>query len=192
MATAYCWVLLTVKCWRCAISSNASYGNDVRKLTPVLEYPLGEEPVVLDEDGSALQKLAFTVTDDAIGIAAVTEDNRLIYAKYTQQQSFLDDSITTELESSSVHQMKKSVQSLSLTPNMQYLYVVAGEDNLLQFDIATHGFDEAPVIRHFKTTISDMRLLLGGSSVLVGLDNGEIQQWMQVRGKDEQAMIPAP
>lgn len=161
----------------------SSYGNDVRKLTPVLEYPLGEKPVVLDEDGSALQKLAFSVTDDAIGIAAVTEDNRLIYAKYTQQQSFLDDSVTTELESSSVHQMKKTVQSLSLTPNLQYLYVVAGKDNLLQFDIAKYGFDEVPAIKHFKTAISDMRLLLGGASVLVGLDNGEIQQWMQVRGK---------
>jgi phosphate transport system permease protein len=165
---------------------DSSYGNDARKLTPVLEYPLGEEPVVLDEDGNALQKLAFTVTDDAIGIAAVTEDNRLIYSKYTQQQSFLDDSVTTELESSSVHQMKKSVQSLLLTPNMQYLYVVAGQDNLLQFDVVHSGFDVAPLLRHFKTAISDVRLLLGGSSVLVGLDNGEIQQWMQVRGKDEQ------
>jgi len=64
--------------------------------------------------------------------------------------------------------------------------MVAGHDNLLQFDVVQSGFDEAPLLRHFKTAISDVRLLLGGSSVLVGLDNGEIQQWMQVRGKDEQ------
>lgn len=164
----------------------ASYKNDIRKLTPQLEYPLGKEAITLDEDGSALQQLAFSVSEDSIGIAAVTEDRRLIFARYTQEESFLDESITTELESSSVYTMQKEVQSLALTPNLQYLYVVAGKNQLMQFDIARHGLDVTPIVKNFKTSISSMRLLLGGSSVMVGLKNGEIQQWMQVRSKNDQ------
>src|SRR5690606_37179851 len=55
-----------------------SYPNDKRLVTPGLGYPLGEEPAVLDEQGDALRHVAIQQGPNAIYVAAVTEDKRLL------------------------------------------------------------------------------------------------------------------
>ena len=78
---------------------DVTYPDDKRKITPRIEFPLGEEPVVLDEEGRALTQLALQVSGDLAGLIAVTDDNHLIYSRYIREESFIDESITTELES---------------------------------------------------------------------------------------------
>jgi phosphate transport system permease protein len=162
----------------------ASYHNDVRELTPVIVYPLGEKPLLVDAGGKAIVKISFHISDEAAGIAALTSDNRLLYGRYTREQDFLTESMKTELESSSQYVMKKTVRNLALAPNLQYLYVASDKSGVLQFNLGDEGLEEAPAIQPFKHGISSLQLLLGGASLLVGLDNGEIQQWMQVRNNE--------
>jgi phosphate transport system permease protein len=159
----------------------ASYDNDVRELTPVIEYPLGEAPVTVDESGAALLQLSFHISDDAAGIAALTANNQLVYARYSRELSFLTETMTTALEARSEYQARRKITALALTPNMHYLYAASEHSGLLQFNLDSAGLDEAPLAQAFKTGISSLRLLLGGASLLVGLENGEVQQWMQVR-----------
>ncbi|MGB5395854.1 MAG: ABC transporter permease subunit [Gammaproteobacteria bacterium] len=159
----------------------ASYANDVRELTPAIEYPLGEAPVTVDESGAALLQLSFHISDDAAGIAALTAKNQLVYARYSREQSFLTETMTTELESRSQYDSRRRITALALTPNMRYLYAASEKSGLLQFNLGNDGLEDAPLLQSFKVGISNLRLLLGGASLLVGLENGEVQQWMQVR-----------
>ncbi len=162
----------------------ASYHNDVRELTPGIEYPLGEKLLVIDQAGEPLRRISFHINDDSAGVAALTNDNRMRYVRYARTQDFLTQSMTTELESNSEYVMKKPARDLVLTPNLQYIYTATETAGLLQFTLTDEGLDEAPVSQAFKQNISSVGLLLGGASLMVGLENGEIQQWMQVRDKN--------
>src|SRR5690606_24307269 len=66
-----------------------SYPNDKRLVTPGLGYPLGEEPAVLDEQGDALRHVAIQQGPNAIYVAAVTEDKRLLLGVFSARTSIL-------------------------------------------------------------------------------------------------------
>jgi len=65
-----------------------SYPDDVRTLTPRLEYPLGEALLSLDESGRPLTKIIIQLSEDVVGLAATTDDNRLVFARYQREESF--------------------------------------------------------------------------------------------------------
>ena len=52
-----------------------SYPENVRVITPSLKYPLGEQPLVLDESGAALEKIAVKVGADSTTIVVKTADS---------------------------------------------------------------------------------------------------------------------
>ena len=167
---------------------DVSYPNDQRLLTPRIEYPLGEAAIVLDENNRALTRLALQISGDAAGLIATTDDNELIYSRYIRETSFIDESVTTELEDTSTQLLDAPVRSLLLTPSLDSAYAASEQGVLLQFKLDDDGFD-GPVIEHqLGQEISSMKLLLGGVSLMIGLDNGEIQQWMPVRGENEKSL----
>ena len=158
-----------------------SYPDDVRTLTPRLEYPLGETRLSLDESGQALTQIAIQLNEDGAGLAATTDDKRLVFARYLREESFISGDITTELESRAELPFEKDINAITLTPGLDHLYVAIKDGVLLDYSLHEDGFDSEPSEYHFKHEISRIKLLLGGSSLMVGLENGEVQQWMSVR-----------
>ena len=158
-----------------------SYPDDVRTLTPRLEYPLGETRLSLDETGQALTQIAIQLNEDGAGLAATTDDKRLVFARYLREESFISGDITTELESRAELPFEKDVNAISLTPGLDHLYVAKKEGVLLDYSLDEDGFGSEPSEYRFAHEISRIKLLLGGSSLMVGLANGEVQQWMSVR-----------
>ena len=158
-----------------------SYPDDVRTLTPRLEYPLGEDPLQLDESGHRLSKIVIQLTDDGAGLAATTDDNRLVFARYQREESFISGEITTELEARSVVVFDGSINAIALTPALDHLYSAKNDGVLIDYTLDEEGFDGVTNRQKFRQPISQLKLLLGGDSLLVGLENGEVQQWMSVR-----------
>jgi len=158
-----------------------SYPDDVRTLTPRLEYPLGNEPLVLDESGKPLTHIAIQLSDDIVGLAATTSDNRLVFTRYLREQSFISEEITIELESRSELAFEYEISSIALTPGLDHLYAAIAGGKLEDFPLDDEGFDGNHTEYHFENNITRLKLLLGGSSLMVGMDNGEVQQWMSVR-----------
>ncbi|MBT4838598.1 MAG: ABC transporter permease subunit [Methylococcales bacterium] len=161
-----------------------SYQNNVRTLTPKLKFPLGEESIELDPSGQALTQVVLQLNDDSAGLAAVTNDQRLVVSHYIREESFIDESFTTELESRSEKTIKSEVVKLALAPALDHLYVATQGDILYDYSLNDEGFVNVPAKYTFKHPITSIKLLLGGNSLLVGLHNGEVQQWMQVRTKN--------
>jgi len=158
---------------------DVSYPENVKTITPRLEYPLGVEPLVLDESEKALSYLAIQIADDSAGITATTEDGRLLYAHYTREESFLNGAINIELDSLTEIKLPTVVNGLLLDPLNRFIF--ASEDNaLLQFNISDSEIRNA--IRYpLSGKATRLEYLLGDISLLVGLDNGQVQQWMPVR-----------
>ena len=158
-----------------------SYPDDVRTLTPRLEYPLGEELLLLDESEQALTQIVVQLNEDGAGLAATTGDKRLVSVRYLREESFISEEVTTELESRSELPFENAISSIVLTPTLDHLYAATEDGTLIDFSLDEDGFDGDKVQIHFKHEITRLQLLLGGSSLMVGLDNGEVQQWMSVR-----------
>ena len=158
-----------------------SYPDDVRTLTPRLEFPLGKDPLILDESGQTLTQIAIQLSEDTAGLAATTDDNRLVSKRYLREESFISEEITIELESSSEQAFDKTINSLVLTPALDHLYAAIEGGKLIDYSLDEDGFDGDSTDYIFKHDITQLKLLLGGSSLMVGLENGEVQQWMSVR-----------
>ena len=163
-----------------------SYPDDVRTLTPGIEFPLGEEPLVLDESGASLSQLSFQLNLEGAGFAATTDDNRLVFAHYIREESFISEEVTTELEYRSEIDLlepvsKSSANTLSLEPGFGHIYLASDKNTLFDYTLEDEQINEDPQLFKFDHKISSIKLLLGGSSLLIGLENGEVQQWMPVR-----------
>jgi len=158
-----------------------SYPDDVRTLTPRLEYPLGEETLLLDESRHPLTQVVIQLNDDGAGLAATTTDNRLVSAHYLREESFISGDITTELESRSELALENDITSITLTPTLNHLYAAIAGGTLLDFPLDEGSFGGEKTTYSFKHEITRLQLLLGGNSLMVGMDNGEVQQWMSVR-----------
>lgn len=158
-----------------------SYPNDVRTLTPRLEFPLGEKALVLDESKQPLNHIVIQLSEDIVGLAATTADRRLVSARYLREESFISGEISTELESRSELIFDDEISSIVLTPTLDHLYAATKNGTLTDYSLNEEGFDNDKSEYIFKHEITRLRLLLGGSSLMVGLNNGEIQQWMSVR-----------
>lgn len=158
-----------------------SYPNDVRTLTPVIKYPLGTESVILDDNGNALTHIALQFYDDIIGIAAVTAGDYLVSARYLREESFISGETVTELESRSKQAIaSKNITGIALTPGLNHLYLAA-DSIVTNYSLGEDGFNGTQTWYQLDHDISYIKLLLGGSSLMLALDNGEVQQWMSVR-----------
>ncbi len=165
-----------------------SYPDNVRTVTPHLRYPLGEQPLVLDEDAQALEQVVIQLNEDVIGLAAVTDDRRLVFARYVREESFLDGEITTSLESLSAIAFEGQIIDIALTPSLDHLYAARQQAILTDYALNEDGFAEIVEQYHLTDDITSIDLLLGGSSLLVALDSGEVQQWMSVRTENDRQL----
>ncbi|WP_421336723.1 ABC transporter permease subunit [Aeromonas veronii] len=159
-----------------------SYPNDVRVIEPSLKYPFGEEPVVIDPQGKALQRMVFEATKDKMATAAVTEDGRGVMTVMSGEENFISGEIEWSSENYTIPSLPRHVDQMLLTPNLRILFVRQG-NRLSVYDI--HNLSEISLrnvleINAPNANVTRVQLLSGASSLLVGNDNGVISQWFEV------------
>ncbi|MEH8122899.1 ABC transporter permease subunit [Aeromonas veronii] len=159
-----------------------SYPNDVRVIEPSLQYPFGEEPVVIDPQGKALQLMVFEATRDKMATAAVTEDGRGVMTVMNGEENFISGEIEWSSENYTIPSLPRHVDQMLLTPNLRILFVREG-NRLSVYDI--HNLSEISLrnvleINAPNANVTRVQLLSGASSLLVGNDNGVISQWFEV------------
>lgn len=163
---------------------NLSYPDNIRTVTPALEFPLGKAPLVIDETLQPITHIDFKINDDNVGFAATTSDDRLLFVRYLREESFITQEITTEIDARSEIDFARAISDIAISPDLSHLYAAIKDGILLDYSIEDGEFSTNPLEFEFSQPITKLQMLLGGASLLVGLENGEVQQWMQVR-KDE-------
>ncbi|EZH79155.1 ABC transporter permease subunit [Aeromonas hydrophila] len=159
-----------------------SYPNDVRVIEPSLQFPFGEEPVVVDPQGKALTLMVFEATKDKMATAAVTADGRGVMAVMSGEENFLSGDIEWSAQNYSIPSLPRHVDQMLLTPNLRILFVREG-NRLSVYDI--HNLNDISLrdvmeINAPNANVTRVELLSGASSLLVGNDNGVISQWFEV------------
>jgi phosphate transport system permease protein len=161
-----------------------SYPDDVRVITPGVEYPLGEEPLEIDEDGKALTKLAFQDGEEGATAVAETEDGRLLLTYFAKESSMFDDSVSLERSQVVLPTPEGDIQHILLDKEQRNLYVTSTDGGLTHFDVSDK--EEPQLVERLHVVdagqkISSIRFLTGDISLLISDSTGRIVQWFSVR-----------
>lgn len=158
-----------------------SYPNDVRTVTPELEYPLGQDLIPM-ADG-AIQALDYTADDTQATFAAITGRAELLIRSYEISENMMTGARSVELASEATLKLANAnFNRVLVAPGGQSFILAADNGEALYVE----GAAEPRVIQRLNLvapdrSLSSLRFLLGGFSLLVGDSQGEITQWFPVR-----------
>jgi phosphate transport system permease protein len=166
-------------------TSNFDSGD--REIIPSVRYPLGEAFLPVEENNVALKKLSFAMDDEKAIFVGFTEDNRLIKTSFIAEDDFSYD-IEFEAEYQEIDYSAKQVDDILVTPDLAMVFIREADQ------VAVYSLDEEselkatiiPQLAQNKSSphhITAMALLSGGSSILLGDDNGQVSQWFEVAGE---------
>ncbi|WP_143314019.1 ABC transporter permease subunit [Colwellia sp. UCD-KL20] len=157
------------------------YTADSREIIARIDYPLGEEPLELDENNASFSKVAFAMDSEKAVFVAKTNDGRLIKTTLLSEDSFdydpAFDTIFQEIEFYS-----KKVDEILITPDLSLAFVQSG-NTISVFELDDEDNVTLKTEIKPKTTITSMALLSGSSSILIGDNKGQISQWFEVAGE---------
>lgn len=169
-----------------------AYPNNVRHITPTLEYPLGNQPVVIDNSGLALHKVAAKVSEDMTTIVVKTADNRILLTHFQKQESLFDDEATLQRTDSLIDLPASDINYMLLDDEQRHLYLADQSGRLSLIDVANKA---KPIIaQHLNVVpagrqITSLAFLNGNISLLVGDSSGVIAQWSLVRDQQNHLVL---
>lgn len=160
-----------------------TYPDHKRLITPSLKYPLGEAPIVIDDKGAALEKIAVKVGDKSTTIVAKAAD-KVLMVHVEKEQNMMTDEVTLQRSEAILNVPAATVADIYIDKEERNLYLIANDGHLSFFDISDKT---APVIRQNLNAVSAgaeitvSTFLNGDSSLLIGDSTGLVSQWTMVR-----------
>ncbi|WP_333873970.1 ABC transporter permease subunit [Methylobacter sp.] len=168
-----------------------TYPNNVRVITPSLKYPLGEQPLVLDDSGAALDKIAVKVGENATTIVAKSADmpeapGKIHLINFQKEQSLFADEAALTRTDSVLEQPAGGVADILIDKDESNLYMISKDGQLGFFDISDKS---NPAIRQQQNVVdagqkvTSVTFLNGDLSLMVGDSSGLVSQWSMVKDK---------
>lgn len=160
-----------------------SYPDGVRHIEPVIEFPLGEEPIKGAD--FAVRHLAIRNSDDKLTLVAIG-DSASAVTLVEKEINFITEEVSLS-EQSNVLPHVNNVSHVLISGDQRYLYVADRTGQMTEFDL--RDFDNIQVKAKVQLTQSGSRLvsmsyLLGQSSIMVADSSGIVSQWFNVRDED--------
>lgn len=163
------------------IEFGLTYPDNKRVITPSLRYPIGEEPLTINNEG-AVYNLVFDFSDSRMSFAYQDANG----AWKLNRQEGAENMMTEEVEWSSVEvfieDAPNHVISAIMTPDHRQL--ILGATNKL-FVYNTRDADSIELlqvidVQKVGAQVRQVNLLAGASSILVSYDSGIVSQYFQV------------
>ncbi len=166
-----------------------SYPNDVRTITPIIEYPYGEEPLELLEESAAVKQLAISDGEEQLLVAA-SDGAHVTLVRFIKQSSFLDESMTLEREPLTLEGVDITPDYLLIPPDQQQFYIASRDGVMLHyaFDEEAHLLERVTLLNKGEK-LTSLRMLTGGISLLAGGSKGNVVQWFPVRNEHNQQKL---
>ncbi|SJM94428.1 ABC-type transporter, integral membrane subunit [Crenothrix polyspora] len=168
-----------------------TYVDNVRVITPSLYYPSGEQALVLDDTGAALEKIAVTAGDNATTIVAKTADTpqslgKIRLTHFEKETSLFAEESKLTRSDAVLDMPAAGVEAILIDRNKTSLFLVGSDGRLSIFDIADKT---NPVLKQHQNVvetgqkITRVAFLNGDLSLMIGESNGLVSQWSMVRDK---------
>lgn len=166
---------------------NTSFPNDVRVITPEVQFPMGEDPAVIDEQGQPLVALAVQANDSGVTFVAKTADNRFVLTCFAKQESLLGDDGSFERIQTELQSPVPDVHDVLLDKEQRNLYLANDAGLLAYFDISDKQsprlLQQVTVVEEGKQ-LTQLQFLTGDLSLLASDSGGRIAQWTAVKDSD--------
>ncbi len=167
-----------------------TYPNDVRHIEPLLEYPYGEETLELSPQLGEIQQLAVRDNESALVVVAADQSNALALSVFSKEENFITEEVELSVEHFALPAIQHPVQQLLVGPDRRWIYVADNAGFITLFDVRDPA---KPVvqgpIKASAGKLAQVKLLLGGNSLLVADDQGLISQWFLVRDDENNYLL---
>ncbi|KZY68020.1 phosphate ABC transporter permease [Oleiphilus sp. HI0071] len=168
-------------------SYKITYPNDQRVIEPFIEFPFGEEAMMLDPAGDALKEIAIAMSDSALMVAAVSASDALVAQQFDQEEDFLSGEIRLVPNDIELPDLNVKAKNIIVEPRMRFVFISTEKGKIQVLDLRADREDivnSTLQVGSVETGIANMTLLLGGASILVSDTNGATSQWFMVRDDD--------
>ena len=165
-----------------------TYPDDKRKVEIEVTYPYGENAI--EVSGGTIDQLAVRVSDsEAVFVTREEGSSNVRIKKFEKTESLFSDGVNLEAFGEADITYSDKLAALLLDVSMRNLYLIQESGEVQFYDIANleslkHRQTVSLTDLVSKETITSVRFLLGGFSVMVGTNQGRILQWFPVRGED--------
>ena len=153
-----------------------------RSITPDITYPFGAKPLQLQQNGQPVQTVAARDSESALVVVAASEGH-LIARKWEKREDFLTGEKVIEEVPLTVPSVDIAPARVLIGPDQRWLYALAADGNYRVIDLKAGAVVDGG--RLFNSgELTSARFLLGGISLIVANNRGEIAQWFMVRRPD--------
>jgi phosphate transport system permease protein len=162
----------------------------VREIVPAPEFPLGQDPVVVDEQGRALTAVTVQQAREDTGIAARTADGAMTLVRYRVRTALLTGAQEVQRQQWSLPPHERSIEQLQLSANLWNLLGADSAGYLVYWDIAQPNravLRDVALAVEASEQITDLEYLNGTFSAIIGTSEGRLSQWFLVRDESEDA-----
>ncbi len=170
-----------------------SFPNNKRELIPVIEYPLGEEALLLDWGRHPLQTLAVQVDEETATLVTITDDQRLMLTSLSKEESIMEDEASwSEPETTVIAQTHKDISFILLDKEQRNLYLANAAGELSFYDVSDKS--EPLLVQHIfllegHNKLRSLQLLAGDISLLAGDAQGTVTQWFPVQDEEGRRIL---
>jgi phosphate transport system permease protein len=167
-------------------------GDNTRHIIPHLTFPLGEEPLVIDEQGQSLVGVSVQLTRSSNLVAAVTADLRFILSGFMREVNFLTGAETLTRIGGNLDLSGFDLGAIThvlLNKDERTAYVADDKGYITKIDIRNKHepkFVERVQVVADGHSITVLEFLTGDTSLMVASSNGEVMQWFPVRNEQGQ------
>ena len=166
-----------------------SYPNDQRLVTPGLSYPLGEEPLVLDEQGRALTKLTIQETGSGFIAAAATGEGNMVLGRFKLNQGLFGGGGEVSVQRYRLPQLPGTAHPEHLLVDDRGRFLIVADDRA---QLHFYNIENQQDVRLRETLATDrgqvtaMDFLVGTNSIIIGTDQGSVSQWYIIRHENNE------
>lgn len=154
-----------------------SYPNDQRLITPDLIFPYGNDSLQLSD--SSLDAVAVRDSEEQLLLLAYS-DGHLVGRQYEKVEDFLTDELALEEQALNLPVISIIPKWIKIGPDLRWVYLIAENGQYHVIDLFSSSILESGKLTD-GSKVNDVRFLLGGISLMVAANNGEISQWFMVR-----------
>ncbi|NVK25818.1 MAG: ABC transporter permease subunit [Gammaproteobacteria bacterium] len=172
-----------------------SFPGNKRLLTPVVNYPFGEEAMSLGDNSMfEVKDIAFAVSETSVGAIYQLANQQVLFTKILGEENMFTEEIewtTTQVE---LNMVRGNIKGLHISPDLSRAFVVT-EKQLFVIDTR----DETDVNLLYsvninrqnagKAQVTSSALLAGANSLMIGYSDGKISQWFETNSDSGRAFI---
>ncbi|MDE1168794.1 MAG: ABC transporter permease subunit [Pseudomonas sp.] len=165
-------------------SYKVTYPDNVKTITPAIDYPYGETPLSLDEQGRPLEHVSASIADSSLILAGST-GSQLHVLSLKQEENMLTGETTNEQARIELPQMTEAVKAIFIDPRQQWLYVINGRAQADVFSLRDKSLNgRYKLLEDANAEVTASTQLVGGISLVIGNSKGGLAQWFMARDTD--------